>query len=515
MTYDPSARTWVKGQKTDLGDMARNKSKGDLSEDDPFQHIPDLSVDELQELMRARGFPSAATKKDEPLDDGHGAHGMSDTKSDEPKSYQPPSESRPQTSEGPALPFDTSSVQSKVTRFTSSGGPKTETRATSWGTDELEVKPVSESAHGDLARYSEEAEHEIRVHDGRTSAAPHQPNDTGRQPRAVTISFSSPLVSHIGYQEDSSFDESDPRLPFSGQAEAIEKELDARNHLDPIVHDGQLPRHSRQKPLVRVPSRRTSFDGHPFIGRPISRIDEQNEDSANQELSMVHRTNASLVVSTPSPNRNERSIFRPPSTGANTSYSFHLSPLADFTVHQIDDPLQLEVSYISQRTHPTSLRQVHGTFALAAEDLIKHITDVEPYEPYWEHVRRLNLCEKGLVTLHRLNDFCSRLEELDVSDNEIGQLSGVPSTIRSLKIQRNCLSNLTAWSHLSNLQYLDISGNELGTLDVFSGLVHLRELRANNNKLRNIDGILDLDGLLSLKVRGNSLTSVDFKGAEL
>ena len=72
--------------------------------------------------------------------------------------------------------------------------------------------------------------------------------------------------------------------------------------------------------------------------------------------------------------------------GPEISYSFHLSPLADFSVNQGDRALNLEMSYAAQRTNPSSLRQVHGTFALATGDLIKHITDVEPYEPYWEHV---------------------------------------------------------------------------------------------------------------------------------
>jgi Leucine-rich repeat (LRR) protein len=208
-------------------------------------------------------------------------------------------------------------------------------------------------------------------------------------------------------------------------------------------------------------------------------------------------------------------MIYPSSAGNDASYSFHLSPLADFTVNQIDDPLHLELSYIAQRTQPSSLRQVHGTFALAAEDLVKHITDVEPYEPYWEHIRRLNLRDKGLITLHRLNEFCCHLEELDVSGNELGQLSGAPSALRDLRVQRNCISSLTAWGHLVNLQYLDVSGNHLESLDGFSGLIHLRELRANNNKIRNIDGVLDLNGLLRLELRRNELTMVDFEGSEL
>ncbi|KAE8336825.1 hypothetical protein BDV24DRAFT_178110 [Aspergillus arachidicola] len=141
--------------------------------------------------------------------------------------------------------------------------------------------------------------------------------------------------------------------------------------------------------------------------------------------------------------------------------------------------------------------------------------EAEPFEPYWEHVRRLVLRQKGLITLHKLCDFCPRLEDLDVSSNSIGQLSGVPPTLRTLRISHNCLSNLTAWGHLVNLQYLDVSGNELESLDGFSSLIHLRELKAEDNNIRNIEGIFELDGLLSLKLRNNSLTNVDFEDSEL
>ncbi len=257
-----------------------------------------------------------------------------------------------------------------------------------------------------------------------------------------------------------------------------------------------------------------SLDGQPFVGRSISRIDEQNEDSPERELSMVRQPDEEKVVATPARTRPAASMALVPSAKT-SNWSFHLSPLPDFTVNQVDHSHHLEVSYIAGRMHHSSLRQVHGTFALAVEDMVKHITDVEPYEPYWEYLRRLDLRGKGLITLHRLKEFCLRIEELDVSNNQIGQLADVPHSVRNLRIRKNCLSSLTSWSHLTNLQYLDVSGNQLESLEGFGSLVHLRELRADGNKIRNIDGILDLDGLLVLKLSGNQLTAVDFEASEL
>jgi Leucine-rich repeat (LRR) protein len=234
----------------------------------------------------------------------------------------------------------------------------------------------------------------------------------------------------------------------------------------------------------------------------VSPIYERNED--NLQLSVLQPVD-----------HQERSLVSHRVVNPDTSYSFHLSPLPDFTVSQPDESVNLEVGYVAERTDSKSLRQVHGTFTLAAETLIKHITDVEPFEIYWEHLRQLDLRGNGLITLQKLKEYCPRLEELDVSGNRIGQLGGVPASIRTLNIAGNCLSSLTAWKHLSNLQYVDVSGNELETLNGFSNLVHLRSLKANGNKIRSIDGIAHLDGLLKLELRDNALESIDFERSQL
>lgn len=466
LIYDRSKNTWIKpGDEEPALRISRNDEN-----DDPFRDIPDLSVDELQEMMRVHGLSSPAKSQagDEHADQlAHAAlaAGNSPRKTD----------ARPHTRDGePSASM--SSVQSKATRFTSSV-PNTGTRATSWGTDKIQDQDgtATNPSHVDSAAGS---------------------RSRAKQARVATISFSSPLVSQVVYGDE-------PDVRESQQNPADSKP-------QPPTHGPQQPGPTR--PFAQHTGRETSVAGQPFIRRPISRIEERNEEGVD-DVSLVRREHSLDVQQTPMGNA-EHSLV-PVQSPEQTNYSFHLSPLPEFSVNQPDHPLNLEMSYVAQRTHPKSLRQVHGTFALATEDLIKHITDAEPYEPFWDHLRRLVLREKGLITLHKLSDFCPRLEELDVTDNDIGQLSGVPTSLRTLKIPRNCLSNLTPWSHLTNLQYLDISGNDIETLDGFSSLIHLRELKANDNHIHNIDGILDLNGLLSLKLSNNSVSSVDFEGAEL
>ncbi len=246
-----------------------------------------------------------------------------------------------------------------------------------------------------------------------------------------------------------------------------------------------------------------------FPGRPVSRIDEQDEDNPGHDLSVVHVNQSNAMT----PAQNCR-IQKPVNHNKPASV-LCLTPLSEFSLHQSDQPRHLEASYIAPRAHPTSLQQAHGSLALAVDDLMKAITDAEPYELYWEHIRRLVLLGKGLTTLHRLDEFCSAVEELDVSGNEVSQLSGVPTSVRTLLVQNNCLSSLTSWGHLQNLQYLDISGNGLESLDGLSCLAHLRELKANRNRICNLEGIFDLNALLYLELQDNEVESVDFESAEL
>lgn len=461
LTYDRLKHQWVEEEER----KAQNQRKPQGVDEDPFEDIPDLSVDEKEEMVRIREASSPRKTK-------------------EPPQAEVPAPQRPEDAEIkpfngahqgiPGVPsVNLSSVQSGVSRSTASH-PTSGTRETSWGTD---VPKSTASSH--------KVEHEIQLHEGRLSKPPHHPKDPNHQARVVTISFSSPLVSQVEYSDD----DSPSKLRKTG------------------INPQTQPAPAESSAL------RSSEHEQGFRRRSISKIDEQSEDAAEGQ-SLVWQTPDDLAVPSDEHNVDESLAFSR-EHGLDTSYSFHLSPLPDFTVDQIDQSLHLEVSYVAQRTHPTSLRQIHGTFALATEDLVKQITEAEPYEPYWEHLRRLCLRSKGLITLHKLSDFCPRLEELDVSDNDIGQLSGVPSTLRTLTMQNNCLSNLTPWSHLGNLQYLDISGNELDNLDGVNGLIHLRELVADNNHLHNIEGVFGLNGLLTLRLRNNRLSSIDFGTAEL
>jgi hypothetical protein len=195
--------------------------------------------------------------------------------------------------------------------------------------------------------------------------------------------------------------------------------------------------------------------------------------------------------------------------------TFYLSELPEFTLNQIDER-DVQGRVVSKRNTVGPVFQgTEDRFASGNHLLVKALQDVEPDEPYWEDVRKVDLHGKGLTSLHLLDVLCDRLEKLDVSHNALSQLNGAPHTTRCLSVRNNMLTGMTAWSHLFNLQYLDISHNQIESMEGLAGLVHLRELRADGNKIQNLDGIWELDGLLTLSLRSNELSEVDFDECEL
>lgn len=518
MTYDHVQRTWIKRKESGRENtIDPSRPKSETTDEDPFEDIPDLSVDELEELKRVQLLKIQ-------FKDGLGTPIEPDQRACEDPEFteEKPAterllESRPCTRDGTQeVPFDTSTIPSKYSHLVSSQ-PRTETRATSWG-DEYVTTKVHPDKQEDSAETppppsgnrEEEVEHEISILEGRLSKTPTRPEHLKHKARVVTVAFSSPLVSHVQKDEYEESPDRDTRSwtescasPFEnsglGQYSGMR-----RNQRSASKRSSAS---SVQRSTHYGAPRQVSFAGQTFTARPISRIDELSEVSFGHSHVDVLRQSLDMAVSTPRP--------VPSTAGQRSNFSFHLSPLPEFSVHQLDESLQLDINHVAQRNGHISVQEVEGCFSLAVSELVKRIADVEPFEPYWEYIRKLNLQSAGMITLHQLREFCGRIEELDVADNELGQLNGAPSTIRHLKIQRNCLSNLTAWGHMSNLQYLDVSGNQIESLDGFSSLVHLRELRADDNKITNIEGIFDLDGLIALKLRRNCLGSVDFKGAEL
>jgi len=515
MVFDRQRQLWVKRKSspnvTGLENLDHTPSEG--TEEDFFGDIPDLTVNEMEELQRVKEAVSSVKAigtainkvsiRDQATLKEMQSEGLDHVKQAE--------KARPRTAEGKSIvAVDNSSAPSKFSHFASSG-PQPDTRATSWGDDALSCKEpqlpsyaVAAAGERDGDPHEEQVEHEISIFEGRDSPASKPRSSRKHQARVVTVAFSSPLVDH----RESEFDHVHDL--HSEEEELSPDDSPVRYNTRQRAPGKRTSPRSAGKPGSRCVPRRMSLSNRSYLARPMSRLDEEDE------MSMVHcsintqHMSMELAISTPLPV--SRSILAPPTSGRRSSISFQLSPLPDFTVNQIDKPIDTNRGQVMKRL---TTREIDDRLSLSARNLVRNLTDLEPYEPYWDYIRSVDLRDRDLTTLHMLDEFCGRIEELDVSENQLSGLNGIPHTVRQLNIRGNCVSDLAAWDSLRNLQYLDVSGNQLAGLSGFKHLIHLRSLTADNNEIENLDGLEDLNGLVNLRLRGNRLRKVDFEDFDL
>ena len=250
------------------------------------------------------------------------------------------------------------------------------------------------------------------------------------------------------------------------------------------------------------------------VGRTLSlsRVDERHEISFSQTVPDGRTMSLSLSVSTPLPRiRPARNNLLMSSGQRTNSLLPQLSPLSQFTINQ-DDARHFHNQKLDSAADVRLLTNERGLYvdsALATRDLVTKLTDAEPNEPFWDTMRSLSLKGKQIESTHMLDELCPSIEQLDVADNKLKHVIGIPKTVRELDVSNNGLSGFTEWNHLPNVQYLDVSRNELDSLDAFHSLTHIREFRADSNNVSSLEGVLELDRLLSLSLRNNKLASAN------
>ena len=473
MTFDYEKRCWVKRRSSEDHSAAEERLESEATEDDPFKEIPDLDVDESRELKTVRTDASPVRslelpKRSLPLEElNRGIASVSNVPVEEDVQ---------------------NSIMPKSTQSNSS-------------------RPMQQRAEPSIGENRQRImAAETALSRGEVADASTGSEVKRRQARAVTVAFSSPLVQPVLPQPDFEGDQaSDLELNASqGGNEAHGRLLRAQQRKTTQLRFA--------KPLLNTPSSSTR---RVRASQALSKIEECSNTPSPARSTSGRNTNFAVALATPQA-MIERADGAVSLLATAKSYEpLQLTPLSDFTVHHADESLNLDAQYLARRSGLMSVQEIEGQFSLSIKDLVQKIADVEPYEPYWEHMRTLNLQDRGLLTLHMLDDFCSRVEELDVSSNELGQLNGAPQSLRVLEARNNCLSSLTAWGHLQNLQYVDISNNDIDSLTGFRELIHIRELKAENNQIDSLDGVLHLNGLLRLSLGKNRIKNLDFHESDL
>lgn len=76
---------------------------------------------------------------------------------------------------------------------------------------------------------------------------------------------------------------------------------------------------------------------------------------------------------------------------------------------------------VSSRSHSVSRMSGRNatfltecSFGVAHDRLVEVITDVQPFEPYWEQLSSIDLSKKNLDSVARLKEFLPRLDLLSL-----------------------------------------------------------------------------------------------------
>jgi hypothetical protein len=470
MSFNREKKIWVR-QKSPSKQHLRpeeDHSSMNQSEEDPFGNIPDLSTSETKDDTARTATPVQPQPTAETI--------LEDDEAED--------EARPMTC--------TSSAPSKASNNFGWSFTKTETRATSCST-QVPRKRSAQKAAPLQTTYAipesdeDDIEHEIQYFEGRNAATPNVPH---ARVRDITISFAEREVEDLG-----------------------------RRHTEPPHHFGQPQQDCSGVPQINKPIWPHANGTNTL---PRMRPNQRPRFNGDGDLSILeelpsknYRMELSMNVSAPVRGQSKQdALLVAPSSPIKGDVTFMLSDLPDFTLNQVDEfdhPDRVIVQHDGSRYSKT----LEDRYAQGTAELVKALQDIEPDEPYWEDLREVTLRGKNLGSLHRLDELCYRLEELDVSDNRISQVEGIPYAMRRLQAQNNSLTGLTSWATLGNLQHLDISNNDIDSLDGLAELVHLRVLKVENNRLKSLDSILHLDGLIELRAGSNDIDLVDFARSNL
>jgi len=106
----------------------------------------------------------------------------------------------------------------------------------------------------------------------------------------------------------------------------------------------------------------------------------------------------------------------------------------------------------------------NASFRLTKDKLVELLTDVAPWEPDWETLKKIDLRARRLESCIGLSEHLPQVEEVWMDHNLVAFAMGLPPSVRVLTASHNRLSELASFEHLQRLEVLDVSHNELTSL---------------------------------------------------
>lgn len=235
----------------------------------------------------------------------------------------------------------------------------------------------------------------------------------------------------------------------------------------------------------------------------------------NEERGELNNTNNILGEGKPS--TKSRKIARR-NNDSKLEVSFNLPNMTD-EIHETTHEYEDKSPSLNNVTHISQINDM--TFSQTKKKLVAVITDIlsvgQNFRPInWEKVTDIAMTGYQLDSIKDLNKFLPRLNNVDLSDNNIKFLDGLPKRVLNLNVSHNDIEHMTSFNKYHDLQHLNVSFNKLSNLSNVSNNIHLTELTALNNKLVSIDGIRKLENLTRIDVSQNDLMGeIDFANFKL
>ncbi|WEJ97643.1 hypothetical protein PSN45_005200 [Yamadazyma tenuis] len=129
----------------------------------------------------------------------------------------------------------------------------------------------------------------------------------------------------------------------------------------------------------------------------------------------------------------------------------------------------------------------------------------------WNKVTEFSLIGENLSNVKDFHKFLPNLLKLNLSNNQIKYLKGLPVNLLNLNLTGNSIENLTSFKEFLDLQNLILVNNKLTNCTSLKYNIHLTKLNLSNNNLSSIEGLNNLTNLLYLDLSMNDLVdTIDF-----
>ena len=165
----------------------------------------------------------------------------------------------------------------------------------------------------------------------------------------------------------------------------------------------------------------------------------------------------------------------------------------------------------------TNISRMDTSYDLTKREIVSRLLEIEPNPIKWKNLFEVDLSNQTIKdSCIGIDELLPALVNLNIANNELISLQGIPKQIQSLNISNNRLrSQWLQFQDLPHLEELDISNNNLSSLQdlrLVSSLSHLRYLDVSNCGIVSLIGLPAVAKLDTLIARDNRLIgSIDFK----